>query len=231
MVAKADFPEPWDFIVVWGIAMPTVALLTNRITDLGIQDFTILKVRPERIVTARGIAVYGCAHDPSRVFSRSHLDILLSCQAPCPDCGTENNAFFGSILSVKVRCSSVILRPGPALHTCVAAHLFIRSPLDAGYLNERDASPHQGEAEMIEAPCSNCGKKSTWYRAKRQVRTAAEDWSKGLDVPAWRWMSEALNTVASLVLTIHTGDSPAGGGEVSALRLGQRTNTLDSFAA
>lgn len=43
MVANTDLPAPWNVIAVWGVAIPTVALLTNRITDLGIQDFTILK--------------------------------------------------------------------------------------------------------------------------------------------------------------------------------------------
>lgn len=45
MVAATDFPEPWNVIAVWSVAIPTVALLTNRITDLGIQNFTILKAR------------------------------------------------------------------------------------------------------------------------------------------------------------------------------------------
>lgn len=124
MVAAVDFPEPFNVIAVWGVALPCVALLTNRITDLGIQDFTILKVRARSCWPLRELGLRVLFHCTSRanlaVF-RARKDLwaipaalcandaspssLL--QAPCPECGTDNVAFFGSILSVKVWRGSI----------------------------------------------------------------------------------------------------------------------------
>lgn len=78
-------------------------------------------------------------------------------------------AFFGDILSVKARLRS---RTAPAARRLPPRMKEGSLGPDASPLRPSPTPPllSQGEAEMLEVPCSNCGKKSTFYRSKRQAR-------------------------------------------------------------
>ena len=38
-------PSPYNVIALWSVALPCVALATNKITALALKDFTVLAVR------------------------------------------------------------------------------------------------------------------------------------------------------------------------------------------
>lgn len=94
-LSKFQLPEPFSFIFTWFAAVPLIVWLAQSLTKLIVKDFLILKVT---------------------IFDKNHLRIILSrhmilelialliynftFKGPCPNCGTENLSFFGTILSI-----------------------------------------------------------------------------------------------------------------------------------
>lgn len=94
-----QLPEPFSFIFTWFAAIPLIVWLSISFTNLIVKDFLILKVSTLPFSHAVHYLIFG--------------DTICSCiQGPCPNCGTENVSFFGTILSIasggstnKVKCS------------------------------------------------------------------------------------------------------------------------------
>jgi len=82
-----QIPEPYSFILTWFAAIPFILWLAQSITRAIVKDFLILKVQ-------------FLLHYLFILHNNTSTNIVLSVKGPCPNCGTENTSFFGTILSV-----------------------------------------------------------------------------------------------------------------------------------
>ena len=87
-----ELSEPYSFIFTWFAAVPLLVYLALTITKLIIKDFLILKVKKTMITLKVCIR-----KSPWRMFLSLYVFVW---QGPCPNCGTENTSFFGTILSI-----------------------------------------------------------------------------------------------------------------------------------
>ena len=91
-IITLQLPEPFSFIFTWFAALTLILFLAQSITNFIVKDFLILRVG-------------GLLSSRTRFNNRAVFDVLsnynvFDFQGPCPNCGTENISFFGTILSI-----------------------------------------------------------------------------------------------------------------------------------